>query len=224
VVISLRDVGARRYLALAGALRRRARAALAPLGVKTHVTGTSLIAYRGINRLVTNLLESLAIALGLIGLVLILAFRSIKVGLVSLIPNVIPLATGLAFMAAAQIRLEPTTVMIYCIALGIAVDDTIHYVARYREECAAGRPPAEATRVTLLTTGRAMTVTSLVLVLGFAVVLVSNFPNTQRFGLLGCVILAAAWITDMLVTPACMLVFGVGRRRVGPTEEPSDRR
>jgi predicted RND superfamily exporter protein len=56
------------------------------------------------------------VALGLIGLVLILAFRSIRVGLVSLIPNVIPLATGLAFGAAARIRLEPTTVMIYCIA------------------------------------------------------------------------------------------------------------
>ncbi len=208
---SLRDVGARTYLALAERLRRELPALQGrpglPEGVTARVTGTSLVAYRGINMLVTDLLYSLSLALGVIAVFLSLLFRSLRIGLISLLPNVIPLAVGLGFMRIAGMRLEPVTVMIYSIALGIAVDDTIHFMVRYREESLGGATPAEAARATLRTAGRAMVYTSAVLIVGFAVTLTSNFPGTVRFGLLAIIILSAALVTDLLLTPACMILF-----------------
>ena len=208
VDISLRDVGARAYQALAQRLRKELPSLVrAPEGVTTRVTGTSMVAHRGINMLVTDLLFSLSLALGVIAVFLSLLFRSARIGILSLLPNVIPLAVGLGFMRLAGMRLEPVTVMIYSIALGIAVDDTIHFMVRYREEVLGGASPAQAVRATLRTAGRAMVFTSAVLVAGFSVTLISNFPGTVRFGLLAIVILSSALVTDLLLTPACMILF-----------------
>ncbi len=205
---SMRDVGAQAYLALARDLQTALPSLVTlPPGVTARVTGTSMVAHRGINRLVTDLLYSLSLALGVIAVFLSLLFRSARIGLLSLLPNVIPLAVGLGFMRITGMRLEPVTVMIYSIALGIAVDDTIHFLVRYREEALAGADPAEAVRATLRTEGRAMVYTSAVLIVGFSVTLTSNFPGTVRFGLLAIIILSAALLTDLLLTPACMMVF-----------------
>jgi predicted RND superfamily exporter protein len=206
--VSLRDIGAVRYLELAR--RARARVAglqLSRLGVQARVSGTSLIAYRAINRLSRDMLVSLSVALAVIAVVLMLLFRSPQVGLMSLLPNAIPLAVGVGFMRLAGLRLEPVTVMVYSIALGIAVDDTIHFLVRYREELRRGADAAGAVRATLRTAGRAMVFTSALLIGGFSVTLISNFPGTVRFGQLGMVILATALVTDLLVTPACCLLF-----------------
>ena len=214
---SMRDVGAQDYIALARRLKQELPGLVTlPPGVTARVTGTSLVAHRGINRLVTDLLYSLSLALGVIAVFLSLLFRSVRIGVLSLLPNVIPLAVGLGFMRITGMRLEPVTVMIYSIALGIAVDDTIHFMVRYREEALAGATPAEAVRATLRTAGRAMAYTSAVLIVGFAVTLTSNFPGTVRFGLLAIIILSAALVTDLLLTPACMIVF----RPWGKPREP----
>ncbi len=207
VEVKLRDVGARRYLQLVDQTRRIIGGMFDPLDVSARVTGTSLVAYRGINRLVTDLLGSLTVAILIIGVVLSLLFRSLRIGLISLLPNTIPLAVGLGSMRLLGMRLEPVTVMIYSIALGIAVDDTIHFLVRYREEVDAGRGPAEAVRRTLATAGKAMAFTSVLLVSGFTVTLLSSFPGTVRFGTLGIIILSTALLTDVLVTPACAMVF-----------------
>lgn len=207
ILLGTVDIGARRFLPLAEEVGRRARALFGPLGIKTHMTGTSLVAYRGINRLVLDLLTSLSVAFLVIAVVLVLAFRSVRIGLISLIPNIMPLAAGLAFMTLTGMRLEPATVIVFSIALGIAVDDTIHFFSRYREEVWSGKSAADAVRGTMRTAGRAMVFTSLVLVGGFSVTLFSNFRGTANFGLVGMVILATALITDLFVTPACLLVF-----------------
>jgi predicted RND superfamily exporter protein len=213
VVAGMRDVGARRFLPLAREADRRARALFAPLGVVARATGTSLVAYRGINRLVYDLLRSLSVAFVVIAAVLALVFRSLWVGLLSLLPNIMPLAVGLGFMAVTGVRLEPATVIVFSIALGIAVDDTIHFLARYREELSGGAEPEQAVRTTMGTAGRAMVFTSLVLVTGFSVTLGSNFRGTANFGLVGMVILSTALVTDLLVTPACLLVLRPWSRR-----------
>lgn len=208
VEVQLRDIGARRYLPLVERVRAEIARSFAEVeGVRIRVTGTSLLAYRGIDTLIWNLMLSLLIAFALIAPVLMLTFRSARVGLLTLIPNILPLTAGVGFMVAVDIKLDVTTVMIYSIAFGIAVDDTIHFVARYREEVEAGRSVVEAVRTTIRSAGRAMLITSMILMIGFAVVLVSNFPGTQRFGILGVVIIGAAITTDLTVTPACMLVF-----------------
>lgn len=205
--ISLRDEGATKILAFCKELKSKVDSLLEGTAVSGHVTGTSMVAYRGINRLVENLLVSLSLALGIIAIVLVITFRSFKVGLISLIPNAMPLSVGIGFMGLTGMYLDPTTAMIFTIALGIAVDDTIHFVARYREECQLGESVEQAVINTTRTAGRAMMMTTMILVLGFLTLLVSQFPATQRFGILGCVILSTALVADLLVTPACMLVF-----------------
>ena len=212
IVVSMRDIGARRFLPLADRVGERARRLFGPLGVQARVTGTSLVAYRGINRLVYDLLTSLSVAFVVIALVLALTFRSLRIGLLSMLPNVLPLSAGLGFMTLASLRLEPVTVIVFSIALGIAVDDTIHFFARYREERRRGREPDQAVRNTMRTAGRAMVFTSLVLVAGFSVTLFSNFQGTAHFGMVGMVILATAIVADLMVTPACLLVFRPWRR------------
>jgi predicted RND superfamily exporter protein len=207
ILIGMRDVGARSYLPLVEEVEERLPPLFSELGIEAHVTGTSLVAYRGLDRLVYDLLKSLSVAFVIIGALLALVFRSVKIGLLSLIPNVLPLTTGLGYMAVVGMRLEPATVIIFSIAFGIAVDDTIHFFARYREEIQNGAAPGEAVRNTLRTAGRAMVFTSLVLITGFSVTLTSNFPGSAHFGELGGVILATALVTDLLVTPACLLVF-----------------
>ena len=209
VEVRLRDIGAIKYLDLVDRTRARLAARFKAEGISARVTGTSLVAYRGINRLVKDLLVSLTLALGVIGLVLALLFQSLRIGLVSLLPNTIPLAVGLGSMRLLGMRLEPVTVMIFSIALGIAVDDTIHFLVRFREETGLGKDPVEAARRTLATAGRAMVFTSALLVGGFAVTLTSSFPGTVRFGTLGIIILSTALLTDLLVTPACAVLFKV---------------
>ncbi|MCB9554866.1 MAG: MMPL family transporter [Deltaproteobacteria bacterium] len=209
VLVNLRDIGAKRYLAIAAAMQHQARRLLAPLGVEAVVTGTSKAAYRGIDQLVHSLLFSLGWAVVLIALVLIAAFRSWRIGLVSLIPNAMPLLAGVLFMALFRMRLDPTTAMTFTIALGIAVDDTIHFISRYRTECRAGHSPQRAVERTMRTAGRAMLITSAVLILGFSVTLSSTFVTSQRFGVLSCVIFFVAIVTDLTVTPACMQLFRV---------------
>jgi len=213
VLIGCRDIGARQFLPLAARVDRRAKRIFAPVGVRARVTGTGLVAYRGINRLVLDLLTSLSLAFVVIAIVLALVFRSLRIGLVSLIPNVMPLAVGLGFMTLAGIRLEPATVIVFSIALGIAVDDTIHFFSRYREEVQGGRAPEDAVRKTMATAGRAMVFTSLVLMSGFSVTFASNFRGTANFGLVGIVIFTTALWADLLVTPACLLVFRPWSRR-----------
>jgi uncharacterized protein len=207
ILVTMRDVGAKRFLPLADRTAARLDRLFSGLGVKARVTGTSLVAYRGINKLVTDLLTSLSVAFLIIAIVLALVFRSLRIGLLSMLPNALPLAVGLGYMTVAGIRLAPATVIIFSIALGIAVDDTIHFFSRYREEVQGGRSAGEAVRATLRTAGRAMVFTSLVLVSGFSVTVLSNFPGTANFGELGAVILLTALFTDLLVTPSCMLVF-----------------
>jgi predicted RND superfamily exporter protein len=207
ILIGMRDVGARRYLPLVREVQRRLPPLFSKLGIEARVTGTSLVAYRGIDRLVYDLLKSLSVAFVIIGALLAIVFRSLKIGLLSLIPNVLPLTTGLGYMAIVGMRLEPATVIVFSIAFGIAVDDTIHFFARYREEIRSGATPEDAVRSTLRTAGRAMVFTSLVLITGFSVTLTSNFTGSAHFGELGGVILATALVTDLLVTPSCLLVF-----------------
>jgi predicted RND superfamily exporter protein len=209
IEVTLRDIGAKRYLPLAEKTQKKVSQLFSGIdgGVSARVTGTSALAYRAVNAIVFSLLKSLGLALLLIGAILALAFRSLKVGLISLIPNAIPLAVGLGFMGLVGMYLEPTTVMVYSVAFGIAVDDTIHFVARYREELQNGHESKLAIARTLKSAGSAMVITSLVLMVGFAVVLASNFPATRRFGIAGLVILGAAILTDLFVTPACMQLF-----------------
>jgi predicted RND superfamily exporter protein len=157
------------------------------------------------NRLVRSQVSSFALAVALVIPAIGILFRSIKVMLVSLIPNLMPILWTGGVMGAAGIDLSTGTAMIASIVIGLAVDDTIHYVARFRREyrgnCAA------AISSTTSATGRALVVASMVLAIGFWVGCFGSFQPTIYFSLLSGATMASALLCDLLVLPACLLIL-----------------
>jgi hypothetical protein len=124
-----------------------------------------------------------------------------------MIPNVLPLLVVLGVLGHAGRHLETLSAMVFSLGLGIAVDDTIHYLARYCEEVRGGRSPEDAVRAASGGTGRAIVMTSLVLILGFGVLLSSRFPPNQLLAGLASVVIAAALVADLVVLPALLLLL-----------------
>ncbi|HDH96479.1 MAG TPA: RND family transporter, partial [Proteobacteria bacterium] len=159
--------------------------------------------------LINSQLKSLGLALVFITILMIIHMRSLKIGLVSMIPNVIPIIITLGFMGWLDIALNVATVMISCIALGIAVDDTIHYLARYKHEVRSDedRQIIPAMRRTMLNTGRAMVYTTVVIAGGFFILSFSSFLTNRAFGILTGVTMITALLADLLLLPVLVRVF-----------------
>lgn len=204
ILVSLPDVSKSALLDAAERLNREAMRRFTPVGVRATVTGSPYAAQRGLSRLSSELLGSLLAAFVVIAALLALLFRDVRVALLALPPNVLPLVLCLGLMALLGWSLNPTSGVVFCIALGIAVDDTLHLVMRIREENAHGHFGAPARKRALLGTGRALILTSLILGLGFAVNALSSFPVNRTLGVLGASAIASALLFDMLLLPALL--------------------
>ncbi len=158
-------------------------------------------------RLISTLLRSLYFAMPLIFVVIGLTFRSARLGLLSTLPNILPLTVGLGLMGIADIPLRLSTITAFPLAFGLAIDDTIHFIARYRSELARGQSPEQAVTTTIETTGRAIVLTTIFLVGGYAVLFASNFLGIIHVAVLVCVILVAALFGDLFVLPALLITF-----------------
>lgn len=150
------------------------------------------------------------------------AFGSGRLLVAGLIPNLVPMLAALAFMGWAGITLRIGTAMVLAIALGIAVDDTIHFLVRLREEMARGRRPRAAVHRTLHATGPPMLYTTLALAAGFLSMLSNDLLAIRDMGLVGAVTLAAALVADLVLAPALYLLAAgpIGWRR---TARPAPR-
>ena len=137
---------------------------------------------------------------------------SFSLGLLSLIPNLTPIAFGLAFMGIAGINLDPGTVMIGPIALGLVVDDCVHFLFRYRGLVRQGLTVEEACQQTIHSSGRAIVTTSLVLSGGFAILAVGSFIPNIYFGLVTAVVVLVAMVADLVTLPAALHYF-MGNKR-----------
>jgi uncharacterized protein len=201
------DVGARRYLELEKRLHATLGEAFegSTVAIKPILTGTSQVGYGGIDSLIRDLLRSLGWAFLLIFLTLVVLFRSWKLAGLAMIPNVLPVVLVLGAMGWTGRHLETLSAMVFSIGLGIAVDDTIHYLARWCEERRAGHTVEEAVEIASSRTGRAIVYTSLVLLLGFGVLFTSRFPPNQSFALLASGVIGAALLADLFLLPALLL-------------------
>ena len=160
------------------------------------------------NRLVArNVLYGLLVALALIGLLMGLIFRSVRMVLIALVPNLLPLLWIGGLMGAAGIDLKLSTAIIFTIAFGIAVDDTIHFMNRLRWELKAGQSLLYAIKRSFLSTGRAIVLTTLILASGFLVLTLSDFLGTFYIGLLVSLTLVFAVIADLLLLPVLLWYF-----------------
>ncbi len=169
-----------------------------------HVTGRSLLANRALNNIVRDMLVSILSAFGIIFIAVTLLYRSVKAGLITMIPNIIPLVVTLGVMGLFGITLRVSTVVTFAICLGMAVDDTIHYLTRFREELDRTGDYISSMYATLESAGRAIVLTTSMLIAGFLVFLSSDFKATHDFGLLSSVALTSSLLGSLVFLPAVL--------------------
>ena len=179
----------------------RRLAQLPPL-FQAQATGESVLLARTVERIAGGQLQSLGLALLAIYAILSALFTSLRVGLYALLPNVVPIGVFFGLLGFAGIDLGPSTSLVACIALGVAVDDTIHYMVRFQSEARSHASEEHATRRTLSAVVRPISFTTLLLCAGFLMLTTSELRNQVQFGALAAFTLAAAWVVDVTLTPA----------------------
>ncbi|MFC1611546.1 RND family transporter [Myxococcota bacterium] len=157
--------------------------------------------------LVQSQIRSLSIAFAVITVMLMLLLRSIKLGLFSMIPNILPVVLGLALMGTVGIDLDPGTIMIGAIALGLVVDDSVHFLVRLRRHIAGGSTLEAAIHNALQDAGRPIIITSLLLAGGFAILVIGSFSPNIHFGIVTAWVVMVALIADLVLLPAALLVI-----------------
>jgi len=166
-----------------------------------HVTGKTLIAQNALSHVIRDMLVSLFTAFVIIGVTISILYRSLRLGLISMYPNLVPLVFTLGFMGFFGIHLRTSTVVIFSVSLGIAVDDTIHYISRFREEFFKTDDYLVSMYNTLRSAGRAILLTTMIMVAGFSVFLVSGFNAARDFGLLASITVASSLLGTLLFLP-----------------------
>ncbi len=170
------------------------------------MTGKALVFQKGTTYLVKNLAISLSLAILLISLFMAYMFRSLRMILVSLIPNILPLFITAGLMGYFGVPIKPSTILVFSIALGISVDDTIHFLAKYRQELQANHwKIRKSVYGALRETGVSMFYTSIVLFFGFSVFTISSFGGTVALGALVSMTLLFAMLSNLLLLPSLLL-------------------
>ena len=170
------------------------------------LTGKALLFLKGTRYLVRNLVLSLALAIGLISLFMAYLFRSFRMIIISLVPNLLPLVITAGVMGFVGVPIKPSTILVFSIAFGISVDDTIHFLAKYRQELMANHwRIRKSVYAALRETGVSMFYTSIVLFFGFSVFIISSFGGTVALGALVSATLLFAMLANLILLPSLLL-------------------
>jgi len=173
---------------------------------KVSMTGSALLFLKGTKYLVKNLIMSLALAIGLIALFMAYLFRSFRMIVISLIPNLLPLVITAGVMGFVGVPIKPSTILVFSIAFGISVDDTIHFLAKYRQELTSNHwRIKKSVYAALRETGVSMFYTSIVLFFGFSVFIISSFGGTVALGALVSATLMFAMLANLILLPSLLL-------------------
>lgn len=218
VTVHLRDVGTAAHRPVFDRLQQRFAELEAHYpGTRVRLTGSVVVAGRNINQMITDLANSLGLAAVVIFVSMTIAFRSLRFGLISIVPNVFPLVVTAAVLVLLGRPLQVTSVIVFSICLGIAVDDTIHVLARFRREMEVDGDVPAAVRRTFHAVGEALVMTTVVLVTGFSSVLISEMPSSRLFAWMSCTAIAAALIGDLIILPAMICWFVPSQKKVRAT-------
>jgi predicted RND superfamily exporter protein len=170
------------------------------------LTGTTLTFIKGINFLIENLLQSMLLAFFIISLIMSALFRNVKMVIISLIPNIIPLLIAGGIMGFLSIPLKPSSALVFSIVFGISVDYSIHFLAKFKNEL-INNSLKDSIFNTISQTGKSMVFTSFILFFGFIIFAFSNFGGTIVLGVLTSIILFVAMITNLTLLPSIILHF-----------------
>ena len=165
-------------------------------------------------RNIRSMLLGTSIAVLLIGLTLVLALRSIKIGMLSMIPNLVPMLLAFGLWGAAVGQINVSAAIVAAICLGIVVDDSVHFLSKYlRAMRERNLSPEDAVHIAFATVGKAMVTTSVILILGFLVLTLSTFQVNVTFGLLSAITIALALLSDFLFLPPLLMWLGNQKTR-----------
>ena len=208
ISVSMRDVGSYRLPQILDTIQRKADSIFDKANYNVQLTGASVTFVEGSTFIINGLKESIMWAFGLIALCMMYLFRSFRILLCSLIPNVIPLIITAGVMGWLGVRIKPSTVLIFSVALGIAIDVTIRFLVNYKQELPRNNYNMKQTVIeTIHGTGISIIYTSLVLIAGFIIFCFSGFGGTQSLGWLTSLTLITATLTNLVLLPSLLITF-----------------
>jgi hypothetical protein len=175
------------------------------LGLDVSITGKVSL-FESLNeRVVESFFKSITLALILVSLLIVFIFKSFKIGLISIIPNILPLAAGSALMTFLNIPMSIGTCLVFSVCLGIVVDDSIHFLLSYKAQLTRGVEKIKAVENVLMTTGTSLVVTTVILFFAFGLFVFAQFVPNMHFGLISSIVFVSALISDLYILPALLL-------------------
>jgi len=205
VLVRTGAVGTAQVQRITHELEAIVRGAGLPEGIEAGVTGNAILLARSADGIARGQPRSVGLAALTILFLITLSIRSLRAGLIAMVPNIVPVLMFFGVLGAGVAPLSLPTSLIGCVALGIAIDDTVHFLVRYQKERARGATPEEAVRVCMRRVGRPIAITSFMLILGFLVVALSSFATLTQFGLLSAATMGFCLVTDLILLPALLV-------------------
>jgi predicted RND superfamily exporter protein len=215
ISVSMRDVGSYRLPQILDTIQKKADSIFDKTNYNVQLTGASVTFLEGSNFIINGLKESIMWAFVLIAVCMMYLFRSFRILICSLIPNVIPLIITAGVMGWLGVRIKPSTVLIFSVALGIAIDVTIRFLVNYKQELPRNNYDMKQTVIqTIHSTGISIIYTSLVLIAGFIIFCFSGFGGTQSLGWLTSLTLVTATLTNLVLLPSLLITF-IRKKEIG---------
>ncbi len=206
VSVKIEDLGTEDSKIVMSQIKRITDNVFSPDKYDVTITGASVVFLKGTDYLIKNLMISLLLAILVISIIMALLFRSMAMVVVSLIPNLFPLLVTAGIMGFFGIPLKPSTILVFSIAFGISVDDTIHFLAKYRQELRHSNWNIyDSVIASIHETGISMFYTSIVLFFGFSVFMASSFGGTVSLGILVSLTLIIAMLSNLILLPGLLL-------------------
>ena len=214
ISINMEDVGTEKLPAILKGIEKRANEVFDTAQYKVELTGTSITFLEGSKFIINGLKESIFWAFLLIAACMLYLFRSFRILVCSLVPNLIPLVITAGVMGWAGVPLKPSTVLVFSIALGIAIDITIRFLVNYKQELPTHQYDIQSTiNSTIRHTGLSIMYTSMVLVAGFIIFCFSDFGGTKALGWLTSVTLLTATLTNLVLLPVLLLWLAPNKKK-----------
>jgi hypothetical protein len=204
LIVRTGQVGSAAIRLLSAELRAASRETL-PDGITAEPVGNAILLARSADGIADSQLQSVGSAAATIFVLVALALRSLRLGAIAMIPNLLPVAMYFGLLGLGAAPLSLPTSLIGSVALGIAIDDTVHFLVRYRRERLSGLSPAEAARVTGLRVGTPIATTALMLSAGFGVIALSQFATLREFGVLFAATVGFCLAAELLLMPALLV-------------------
>ena len=208
ITVFMKDIGTEKMHHIEEAIAKQTQKLFPEDQYKVRLTGKAYMFTKGTDYLVGNLIQSLLLTIGIIALMMFYMFRSVKMVIISLIPNMLPLLITAGVMGYSGIPLKPSTILVFGIAFGISIDDTIHFLAKYRQELVQNHWKVKrSVYAALRETGISMFYTSIVLFFGFSIFTLSSFGGTKALGGLISTTLLFAMASNLILLPSLLIAL-----------------